>query len=105
VLSHKDAGTTGVGDKKPSVEIPSGFDGHVTLEVKRFSFHLIGELERSACVARQLGGLSPSSQDPGRCTTDGHRLCNACGAAFHLPRLALSLPLLSCMIRIQGTSD
>ena len=52
MLPHKDAGTTGVGDKEPTVEILSGLDGHITLQVKGFSFHLNGELGRSACAAR-----------------------------------------------------
>lgn len=57
MLPHEDAGTTGVGDKEPTVEILSGFDSHVTLQVKGFAFHLVGELGRSACAARQPGGL------------------------------------------------
>jgi hypothetical protein len=47
MLSHEDAGTTGVSDKKPSVEIPSGFDGHVTLQMQGFAFHLIASLTKS----------------------------------------------------------
>ena len=52
MLSHEDAGTTGVGNEEATVEILPGLDGHITLQVKGSSFHLNGELGRSACAAR-----------------------------------------------------
>ena len=81
MLSHEDAGTTGVGDKKATVEILPGLDGHITLQVERFSFHLVQGLGRNACDARQLGAISPLSLGLGSYTSGCRRACNACGVA------------------------